>query len=134
MRITGIGTDIVYIPRVASLLGKYGPIRVMQRIFTVKEQLYFANLRHLVNEKSFINSLAGRIAGKEAIFKAASTMHFKPGWRSIDIEKLNDGRLNASMKLEKGHDDEYNEKIKLLLSISHDGDYATAFAMSLTNY
>ncbi|MDY4787704.1 MAG: holo-ACP synthase [Bacilli bacterium] len=99
--IKGIGVDIVLISRFKEKQEKFA-----QFILTEKE--YFLYKKSL-DKLSF---LAGRFAAKEALFKA-----FKGKYSLLDFEILN----AVSGEPISNHG---------LISISHDGDYAIAYAIN----
>lgn len=110
-----IGVDIVYIPRVKALLDRFGR-RFINRVLTEEEML-----------REDYAYIAGRIACKEAVFKAVSPPLGYIRWKEIEV--LSDGRpgvkLNGSIK-------EFAEKKgmrAISVSLSHDGDYVIAFAV-----
>ena len=76
--ITGVGTDIIEVERVAGALTKFG-MRFRNRIFTPGEQ-EFCEAFKLPNER-----YAARWAAKEAAVKALGT-GFTQGIRWVDVE------------------------------------------------
>lgn len=63
--ILGIGTDLVYLPRVITIVQKFG-VRFANRILVAEEQIEF-------NQKPSSLFLAKRFAAKEAAAKALGT-------------------------------------------------------------
>jgi holo-[acyl-carrier protein] synthase len=119
--IFGIGTDLVYIPRMQSLLDKHGD-KIAQRILSDTE---FENFKQVKCQASF---LAKRFAAKEATAKALGT-GFRDGLslRHIAVENnalgkpeltFHDRGLTLKQALNIGHS---------LLSLSDEKDYAVAF-------
>ncbi len=104
------GCDLVYIPKFKNAVTRNPENNFLARIFTPHE------LHHNLE----INSLAGKFAAKEAVFKALGNL--KPGaWHQIEIVNLSSGK--PIIKLVDMH------HIKIVssdISISHDGDYALA--------
>jgi holo-[acyl-carrier protein] synthase len=77
--IVGLGLDATDIPRVASVLERYGD-RFVSRIFTEGEIAYCRRRR-----QSAIH-FAGRFAAKEAAMKALGTGHSQGVvWRDIEV-------------------------------------------------
>lgn len=110
--IKGIGIDIVEIKRVEKLIKKYGS-RFINRTFTKKEIQY---CRHKPNPAQHY---AGRFAVKEAIIKALG----KPlTLKEIEVDK--GPKLKLTGKAKNALEDK-----KILLSISHDHEYAVAQAI-----
>lgn len=121
MSITGIGTDLVKIDRIQRLIHRYGE-RFTGKIFTLNEIAYCS--KRAAPEVHF----AGRFAAKEAIAKAA----YQTGWMQVilwrDIEVSSDDYGRPSVQL--------LTKIPGVchVSISHDGEYALAFAIWETDH
>lgn len=116
----GIGTDIIEINRVGGIIEKYRD-RFLDRIFTKREQEYC--LRHSKYPQHF----AGRFAAKEAIAKALGHgIGSEIGW--LDIEILNDPQGKPAVMLSPDLRSRLGEP-KILLSISHSKEYATAVAL-----
>lgn len=109
-----VGIDIVYLPRIKAAYQRFGQ-RFLDRIFTAAEQAYC-----LRSPAHCIARLGGRWAAKEAVVKALAT-----GWQGYgytDVEILANAQGVPTVQI-VGHQSE-----QWRLSISHDGDYATAIA------
>lgn len=104
--ITGIGTDIIEIDRCTALLRKD-----RGKIFTTYEREY-------LNKKNNPESIAGIFCAKEACIKALGGGYFLN-----DIEVLHSG---SGAPFIKNIDNK-----KLLVSISHCQDYATAVVIAI---
>lgn len=118
--IIGIGTDIIEVERIAKAIERRGH-PFLDRLFTKQEQNYC--LQHNISSRNF----AGRFAAKEAIAKAFGTgIGGKVGWLDLEIASDEFGKpyLKKCEKL-----DSYFQNKKLLLSISHCKEYATAVAI-----
>jgi holo-[acyl-carrier protein] synthase len=117
--IIGIGTDIVQIPRIEKILGKYAD-EFPNKILCLEEVSEY----HKKASKDKIPFLAKRFAAKEAIAKAFG---FGIGQqiKFHDIEISNDdlGKPCAIVKNDIGQDK------NILLSISDDYPIAIAFAV-----
>lgn len=77
-----VGTDIVYIPRIAALVERFGK-RFIERVYTYGEQQYCGYNPKAIT-RATVNKLAGRWAAKEAVVKALGT-----GWQGVgytDVE------------------------------------------------
>ncbi len=117
-----IGVDIVQVKRIEKLMEKrteqfYG------KIFTEKEILY------IYERSSNPKTVAGLFSAKEAIVKALGTGIGRISWLDIEIIHDDYGKplVNKSDKLntillERG-------KKSIDISISHEEDYAIAFAI-----
>jgi holo-[acyl-carrier protein] synthase len=121
--IQGIGTDIIEVRRIGKAISRLGQ-RFLDRIFSVEEQEYC--LRYRDAERHF----AGRFAAKEAVVKALGT-GFRQGINWLDIEIVNDAMGRPMVFLSEKLQERF-ESQKLLLSISHSQEYATAFVIYLT--
>ncbi|WP_139414355.1 holo-ACP synthase [Chlamydia abortus] len=121
MQIAHIGTDIIEISRIRKAIKTHNQ-RMFNKIFTKKEQVYCLRLIDPCP------SLAARFAGKEAVAKALGTGIGKiVGWKDIEILKI-------SKQPEVFLPERVYQKLgisKVLLSISHSREYATAMAVAL---
>lgn len=107
--IKGIGIDIVEIKRVEKLINHYGD-KFLGRTFTKKE------IQYCKDKPNPAQHYAGRFAVKEAIIKAFG----RPlTLKEIEIEK--GPRIKLTGKAKKA----LRDKV-ILLSISHDHEYAVA--------
>jgi len=121
-----VGIDIVFIPRIKE---KINNERFYNKILNDIEIGYISKNKK-ANKNVELDSIAGFFAAKEAVLKAFG-VGITNGYGFLDViidhdefgapvVKLSD-KLNKFMKL-KG-------RKKVNLSISHDGDYATAIAI-----
>ncbi len=122
--IVGIGTDIVEIERIKRIVNRYGQ-RFLRRVFTAGE-ISYCYLR-----TDPYPGLAARFAAKEAVFKSLG--HGLTGSKWTDVELIRSGDsapqivINGNLKtiaLEL-------KVSKVLISISHDGGRAVAFAVAI---
>ena len=117
----GIGIDVVPVSRVDELIAKHGD-RILQRLFTEAELRRANDLAH---QTLF---LAGRIAAKEAAYKALSAQgaDLGIGWKSIEVERLEDGR--PQLVLSGPALARFNAlgAARCHVSLSHDGGIAAA--------
>lgn len=121
--ISGIGTDLVHIPRIAEMLNKYGD-KAAQRILDVIE---FEQFQKNQQPAAF---LAKRFAAKEATAKALGT-GFRDGLSLQHIAVRNDSLGKPELVF-----NDYAEQLlsakniqTAMLSLSDDGDYATAYVV-----
>lgn len=125
MSVIAHGVDIVVVARIEQMLARHGD-HFLERVYTPAERAYCN-----AGRSSSIR-LAGRFAAKEAVLKVLGT-----GWRGgiqwTDIETLPDelGKpvvtltgLSAARAAVLGI-------TKILLSLSHAGDYAVASAVGV---
>jgi len=119
--IFGIGTDIVHIPRMQSLLKKHGD-KIAQRILSDAE---FDAFQQASNQAAF---LAKRFAAKEATAKALGT-GFRKGLSLRHIAVSNDQQGKPELHFfERGSEllTEFNIG-RCMISLSDEKDYAVAF-------
>ena len=116
-----VGTDIVSVDRVRSLIDKYSD-KFLDRVFSAEEQEYCQSKTNPAIH------YAGRFAAKEAVIKSIKSSGFDQpiDLRSISIINNADGSPYVNLDLE------YNGSVKV--SISHTETHAIAFALSELNH
>ncbi|MGL9682027.1 MAG: holo-[acyl-carrier-protein] synthase [Wolbachia sp.] len=119
--IRGIGTDMVYIPRILKILQKYGE-KFLNKVYTEQEIKISRKYNSQEIRKKYF---AKRFAAKEAFVKALGS-GFSQGITMKDIEIYNDIRGKPHLAISK--DSIFKNHI-IHLSLSDDGDYATAFVV-----
>lgn len=122
-----IGIDVVSIDRVRRSLADFGE-RFEQRLFTAGERRD-AGTNPLVK----VERLAARFAAKEAALKAFSLGALGVNWRSLEVVRQDDG---APRLLVHGQAAAHLAQAGIhqwALSLSHDGDHATAVVVGLQN-
>jgi holo-[acyl-carrier protein] synthase len=115
-----LGFDLVQISQIADSIFRFGDV-FKQRLFTENELHYAHQGKGLCAER-----LAARFAAKEAVIKALNLGEAGIGWREIEVVKLEDGSCKIVLH---GHVADLADKmgvVELLLSLTHDGDYAGA--------
>ncbi|WCR57900.1 holo-[acyl-carrier-protein] synthase [Wolbachia endosymbiont of Ctenocephalides felis wCfeJ] len=117
--IRGIGTDIVYIPRVLKILQKYGE-KFLNKVYTEQE---IEISRKYNSQEMQTRYFAKRFAAKEAFVKALGS-GFSLGITMKDIEIYSDVRGKPYIAISK---DFIPKEHVIHLSLSDDKDYATAF-------
>lgn len=117
----GIGIDVVPVSRVDELIARHGD-RILQRLFTEAELKRASDLAH---QSLF---LAGRIAAKEAAYKALSAQgaDLGIGWKSIEVERLDDGRPQLILSGPALARFNALGAARCHVSLSHDGGIAAA--------
>jgi holo-[acyl-carrier protein] synthase len=117
-----VGIDLVMVSRIASSLELFGD-RFLRRIFTEGEIAYATAAPALTAER-----LAVRFAAKEATMKALGLAGRGVGWRQIEVTTEASGapaiRLHGealTLAADAG---------ELALSLSHEGDFATAIVVT----
>ncbi|AGY58972.1 holo-ACP synthase [Gloeobacter kilaueensis] len=115
-----VGTDLVYIPRIADLYERYGE-QFLDRVYTEHEQGYALSAkRHLASR------LAGRWAAKEAVSKALGTGWRGVGYRDIEVVRLGSGEPTIHLHGRAARRVERYGPLDWQVSFSHDRDYAVA--------
>lgn len=122
--VAGVGTDIVEVSRIKSLLDKYGEDFV-KRTFTAAEAAY---CRSRANPELHF---AARFAAKEAMAKALGTgFDGNITLKSVSIENDPDGAPIAVLDASALSKLKSAGAKKMLVSISHIKDFAQAFAVA----
>src|SRR5438552_9914386 len=123
MRINGIGVDLVNIPRMRDVIDRWQD-RFLRRVFTEQEIAYCRARRDPVPH------FAARFAAKEAVLKALGTgLRMGVSWRELEVQRE---RGQAPTLVLSGRSREVSEARggrRVLLALTHDGDYACAHAM-----
>jgi holo-[acyl-carrier protein] synthase len=112
------GIDLVHIPRFKKIIDKNGPVTMensfIKRVFNLEE------VEHIIKRPNPYPGLAGRFAAKEAVIKAFNNIKKIAELKSIIVYgeapmiKISDN-INNEIK-----------DFEISVSISHDGEYATA--------
>ena len=140
-----LGTDLVYIPRIAQALDRFGQ-RFLNRVYTDQEQAAcwrsspseaarLETVRPETVRPEIIDRLAARWAAKEAIVKALGTGWLGVGYRDVEIIRQASGAPTVGF---------HGRAIAVAdslappgrrcvwqVSFSHDRDYATATAIAI---
>lgn len=126
MMIAGVGTDIVEIARIRSVLHRFGE-RFTQKILSEKEY------RQPDGQDRYVSYIAKQFAAKEAISKAlGSGMQRGVHFRSIEVTRLESGMPVVKLL---AHARDFAEKQgigEVKISMSDEKEYAVAFAVALT--
>lgn len=120
-----LGFDLVQVSQVAESIRRFGGA-YERRLFTDRELDYAYGGEGVCAER-----LAARFAAKEAVIKALRLGDAGVAWRDIEVVKLADGSCEVALH---GRAAEQASRIgagPILLSLSHDGDYAGAFVTAL---
>src|SRR4051794_38467607 len=115
-----VGFDLASISAVADSLRRFGH-RFADRLFTADEQSYA-----LCGHGLFAERLAARFAAKEAVIKALQLSETGVNWRDIEVVKLGSGDCDVVLHGRAAEIASGLGATQLLLSMSHDGDYAGA--------
>lgn len=127
MPILGIGVDILYLPRLISLLSRRGSEAFATKILSSQELRTFQLLaeQHGEDKSGRITQFLGvRWAVKEAAYKALYPI--RPTWKEVTYSSLNGATgVKPTLVYHPVHDD-VGPTSKLHVSVSHDGDYVYA--------
>lgn len=130
-----LGTDLVFVPRLQKSLTRFGEA-FFTRLLTPAEMTYCHD-KSRGKPELFLKSAAGKIAVKEAVSKALGIGISGLGWRQgagwHEIETITQSQSPPELRL-SGRALERAKNLGLQtwrVSLSHDGDYATATAIGL---
>ncbi len=121
--VKGIGVDLAQIPRLRRIVERWDE-RFLRRVFTEAEIAYCRRRRDPIPH------LAARFAAKEATLKALGTgLRMGVNWQELEVRRergqapvmVLTGRSQAIARARGGS--------RVLLSLTHDGDYAMAQAL-----
>lgn len=118
-----IGTDIIEINRIEQAIRRHGE-RFLHRVFTDSE---------LVHYHGKIPYLAGRLATKEAVYKALGSANLGISWHDIEILSDPHGKPRVQLYSNARRHAESIGLVKLNASISHCRDYAIAVVIGDSN-
>ena len=120
-----VGIDLVQVSRIAESVDQFGD-RFLQRVFTDDEIAYARSAPALTDER-----LAARFAAKEAAMKviAAGPDAALP-WRDIEVRRLPTGACALRLHGAAAEHARAAGIDELAVSLSHEGDYATAVVMT----
>jgi len=125
-----VGIDLVRVSRIAESLAQFGD-RFLRRVFTDDEIAYASAAPALTHER-----LAARFAAKEATIKALAA----PGddvawpWRDIEVHRTASGACEIRLHGAAADHARRAGAASLAVSLSHEGDYATAVVLALTSF
>jgi holo-[acyl-carrier protein] synthase len=120
-----VGIDLVRVSRVAESLHRFGE-RFLRRVFTDGEIAYANTSPELASER-----LAARFAAKEATIKALDLVELGVGWRSIEVERGPRGKCRLVLHGPARAAADAAGVAELSVSLSHEGDYATAVVLAI---
>ena len=119
-----VGIDLVRVSRIAETLERFGE-RFLRRIFTEGEIAYATSTPGLIAER-----LAARFAAKEAALKALDLAGRGVGWRQIEVQRTPSGTCEILLHGAADASARAAGVAELAVSLSHEGDYATAIVVS----
>ena len=123
MTVKGIGIDVVHVTRMRGVIARWEE-RFLQRIFTEQEIAYCRSRRDPVPH------FAARFAAKEAGLKALGTgLRLGIRWRELEVTRAQ-GQAPVLVLRERSREIGMARRgSRMLLALTHDGDYALAQAM-----
>jgi holo-[acyl-carrier protein] synthase len=126
--IYGIGVDLVHIPRIEAVINRWGE-RFISRVFTEQEA-------ELCRKRAYpASAFALRFAAKEAFSKALGLgMHRGIRWRDVEVFHYPGGKPGLKVYGKSATICDEKSLIGLHVSLSDDGDYATAMVLLEENH
>jgi holo-[acyl-carrier protein] synthase len=121
----GVGIDLVQVSRVAESLERFGE-RYLRRVYTDAEIAYATSAPGETAPR-----LAARFAAKEAAFKALR-LEDPMNWREIEVRRSPEGRCDLVFHGAVRCAVERSGVGQVAVSLSHEGDYATAVVVTRT--
>jgi len=120
-----LGIDIAQISAIDASLANFGE-HFLRRIFSDGEVAYATEVPALTAQR-----LAARFAAKEATMKAFGLSEAGIGWRDIEVTRSADGACALALHARAAEIVARSGCTQLSVSLSHDGDYATAVVAAL---
>jgi holo-[acyl-carrier protein] synthase len=121
-----VGIDIAQISAVGASLTTFGE-RFLGRIFSAAEAAYATQSPALAPQR-----LAARFAAKEAAMKAFGWSEAGVAWREIEVTRTDDGACALALHGSAARMAAAGGWTEICVSLSHDGDYATAVVAALS--
>jgi len=123
MTVRGIGIDLVPISRMRQVMERWQE-RFLTRVFTADEIAYCRA------RKDPVPHFAARFAAKEAGLKALGTgLRLGVNWRELEVRRERGGPPILVLRGRSRELARARGADRMLLALSHDGDYAIAQAM-----
>jgi holo-[acyl-carrier protein] synthase len=123
-RASRLGFDLVQISGIGESIRAFGDA-FTQRVFTHDELAYARRGEGLMAER-----LAARFAAKEAVIKALQLSEAGIAWHDIEVHKREDGSCDVRLHGRAAAAAAAMGVDELLLSLTHDGDYAAAMVLA----
>lgn len=120
-----IGIDITQISEIEHSFSQFGE-HFLRRIFTPGEVAYASAVPAQTAQR-----LAARFAAKEAAMKAFNLSEAGIGWRDIEVARAGDGACTLQLHRRAAKLVAQSGCTQIAVSLSHDGDYATAVVAAL---
>ncbi|TFZ01166.1 holo-ACP synthase [Ramlibacter rhizophilus] len=126
-RLVRLGLDLVHIPRIQESLERHGAA-FERKLFSAAEIAY-ANASPAHRAARF----AARFAAKEAVIKAVGLAEHGVSWREIEVVRDENGHCRLRLEGRTLALARERGTSELLLSLTHDGDYAAAVVAALSD-
>ena len=120
-----MGIDITQISAIAASVDSFGE-RFMQRLFSDDEVAYATQVPAQTAQR-----LAARFAAKEAAIKAFDLSEAGIGWRDIEVIRGTDGACSLALHRRAAALVAQSGCTQIAVSLSHEGDYATAVVAAI---
>lgn len=120
-----VGIDIAQISAIGASIDAFGA-RFTGRFFTAAEVAYAEQAPALTMQR-----YAARFAAKEAAIKAFGLSEAGISWREVEVGRAPDGGCTLAVHGRAAERVERSGCTQIALSLSHDGDYATAMVVAL---
>ncbi|MFI4937576.1 MAG: holo-ACP synthase [Candidatus Berkiellales bacterium] len=117
--IVGIGTDLVSIARIKTMLDRFGE-RLVNRILSIDEQVLY---RECLFPETF---MAKRFAAKEAVAKALGTGIGAIAFNEISVTNLPSGQPMVTLL---GKAEKFAKNKNIFISLSDEAEQALAFVV-----
>ncbi len=127
-RVLGVGIDLVDVPRVATMLERFGE-RALRRILTPDEITYVTSMARPETH------VAARVAAKEAVFKALQVFPGAEGvsWQHLEVVREAGGRPAIALHGLAAQLARLHGPWTIHLSLSHAEQTAGAVALLLSD-
>lgn len=122
-----LGMDLVHIARIDESLRDFGQ-RFLARQFTDDEIAYACAVPAQQAER-----LAARFAAKEACIKALGLHDAGVNWRDMEVVRAADGSCTLALRGAAQAAAQAQGITRVLVSLSHDGDYAAAVVAAVSD-
>ena len=119
-----VGTDLCSVSEVAKSVERFGD-RYLKRVYTEGELAYCMEAPSQSAER-----LAARFAAKEATMKVLRPEHWRPDWRTIDVQRHPGGWCELVLTGSAAELAEDAGITSLAVSVSHEGALASAVVMA----
>jgi holo-[acyl-carrier protein] synthase len=119
-----VGIDLAQISAIGASIERFGA-RFTARFFSAAEAAYAEQAPALA-----VQRFAARFAAKEAAIKAFGLAEEGISWRDIEVRRAPDGGCALALHGRVAALVERSGCTRIALSLSHDGDYATAMVVA----